>query len=348
MRTHRANLGPLLSQRTAIYPPDQVPWGDWLKTKFWQVTHKKPPLIPLLPESQQKTIVRSNPLKRRLPVDYVKKGPAKRPRGPVPLDTRPDSGQDFRKDLRYFRRPHAAPADTAAPPPAHPWEIIVARRNRTQTLEAAFPNGWDRIPLPTLQKSVTQDERGQVTYKTIVSPPDPGLPRAVWAIQASITQQYPGMPYPTLPQFTTYFNDFQRNHANDWLEVRKHKGYVDPSYGGPKYFADHVAGALWEWGRDVLDMDLALGVCDSRALPTPFVHPLPNGHNRDARIVWVFYDGMAARWRPTPPRRDNLWQLGDFDYWYGVQPHVTEEVRLEPEVAVVDGGGGGGGGGSGA
>lgn len=271
------------------------------------MAHKKPPQIPLLPEGNFGTIVRSHPLKRKLPPDYLQNGPAKRPRAPGPPDTRPDSGRDQIPGRRFFRRPGA---NNMAP------QDITADRDCSARLQQAFPGGYERIQIPTNPS------------------PNKGVDRGAWAIERSIESQHNDLQLPSPGRLAQGFRSMAMNHPKDWLEVRKHNGVVDESYSGPP-FADQMAGALYEYGQTVLNQDLALGIIDSRAPKSPFVHPLPRGHNSQARVVWVFYDGQGVRWRPTPPRKDQAWELGDFDYWYGVQvkqPATPEPAIPEPEA----------------
>ncbi|EMR62068.1 hypothetical protein UCREL1_10999 [Eutypa lata UCREL1] len=305
----------------AIYPPSQVPWGDWLKTKLWEVSHERPKQISLLPETGRATIVRSAQEKRKLPPDYVQNGPAKRLRVPGPPDPRPDSGQAQIVGRRFFRRP----GPTAQTP-----EDKTARRERNNELKAAFPGGYQRIPLPVpVTTTVTNSATSTVTLTTTNQPPPPGLDRGVWAVEGSIAQQHTDIVLPQSGEMVDCFDDIHNDHAHDWYEVRKHNGVVDDSYSGPTY-ADRMAGALYLYGQTSLQMDLALGIIDSRAPNHPFIHPLPKGHNRAARIIWVFYDGQAARWRPTPPRKDQAWLYGDFDYWYPVGAAPPPQPPVDP------------------
>lgn len=312
-----------------------MPWGDWLKQKFWEVTHKKPVKIPLLPENQKKVIVRSNGMKRRLPIDFVKKGPAKRARGPAPPDPRPDSGRDYDKGLRVFRRPIEYVTDEKVRAQTTTvWALSIAHRAHLNILRACLPNGWERIPLPQPVTKQQLTPAGQKTYmKLVVGPPDTGLTRGIWTVMASLDAQY-GAQFPKMQKqdLELKFREVLSTWKDTWLELRLHKGVEDTIDEGPwRFFGDQMAGALFKWGQDFYGLDLALGIIDSKCVEKPFVHPLPTGHNHTSHVVWVFYDSLAARWRPTPPRRDQAWREGDFDYWWGVREYQEPEPKPDDQ-----------------
>ena len=231
----------------------------------------------------------SNPLKRRLPDDFLTKGPAKRPKPPVPNDGRPDSGKPLDPQKRVFRRPSRKRV-----------RDLTVDKSRLQDLEKDFPDGWQRVPL---SKSAT----GMMPMK--------GLARGVQAVTESLYIQHSDVKVPATGELEKLFNEVPRQHPH-WTEVRKHDGVEDDSYAGPT-FGDRMAAALYYYGLTTSN-HLALGVIDSRFPNDPFIYPLPMGRNKSARTVWVHHDGQLSRLRPTPVARDYAWHLGDFDNWSAV------------------------------
>ncbi|RYP49571.1 hypothetical protein DL768_004773 [Monosporascus sp. mg162] len=271
----------------AIYPPDQVPWAEWLAEKAFQITHKPPPKIPLLPNSTRHKVP-SSPAKRKLPAEFVTKGPAKRQRPPQVPDGRPDSGKKFDPNYRVFRRPATAN-------PSIPHDIAVAVAD-TRKLNQSFPSGHlVKAPAGNLK----------------------GLDRGIQAIIDSMKAQQPDLQTPSRDQLRAHFNDMATTYTN-WFEVRKHNGVEDHSYAGPP-FGDQMAGALYYYNQRANSTPVALGIWDSSMYGKPFVYPLPEGQGRSARVVWVFYDGTAAKYRPRPLHDDPIEELNDFGYWSSMQ-----------------------------
>ena len=281
----------------AIYPPGDVPWVERAIKKLYKYTHRPPARVPLLPEGGKANVIPSNPLKRRLPDDFIKNGPAKRPKKPVPDDGRPDSGKVLDPEKRVFRRPGRTRV-----------RDIAVDKSRPQLLDQDFPNGWKRVPVPMPANGMPQIK---------------GLERGVHAVTESLRLHHTDVDLPATGELEKLFNDVPRMHPH-WTEVRKHKGLVDDSYAGPT-FGDRMAAALYFYGLTTSN-NLALGVIDTRFPNDPFVYPLPMGRNKDARIVWIYHDGQLSRLRPTPVARDYTWQLGDFDNWSAVD---HKEVSTE-------------------
>ncbi len=280
-----------------------MPWSDWAKKKVNDVIYKPQVHIPLLPAAAKASVVRSNPFKRKLPTDFVKEGSHKRVHPPGPPDNRPDSGHPLSTNFRVFRRPGKALQGPRQ---------VSSRKDHTARLRRSMPRGWRRMP----------------TSKTT---PVTGLARAVEAVTNSITTQLPNVTGTATLHSTlqTSFTQLPTQQPN-WLEIRRHNGKEDPTYAGPT-FGDQMAGALYYFGQ-TQSLDIALGVIDTRTPNMPFVYPLPEGHNGSPLVVWIHYDGQAARWRRTPPRRDQAWQMGDFNFWLGVQPNTGTLVPAGTEA----------------
>ena len=283
-----------------IYPPENVTWGEWFNRKFYELTHKPPVRVPLLPNNIPFNTIPSAQNKRKLPVEFATQGPSKRPKPPVPDDGYPDSGKPLDPKQRVFQR---AGRNTV--------RNVVVRKSRPDKLAEYFPQGWQRI-FPTK----TEPGRGARQTK--------GLKHAVEAITESLRAQYDDVKLPEPGELERLFETVPEE-LPDWMEVRKHNGVEDDSYDGP-YFGDRMAAALYLFGRS-RSHDYSLALIDSRALRDPFVYPLPHGRNKHARLLWVYYDGQLARLRPTPVARDYAWRLRDFDYWTPVRASGSSKVK---------------------